>query len=128
MEEDSPEDGFADESALIQFVQLHGRQSRHQVHEVFRDDPNLRHPRPPKISEIEEKQRTEKRNGLGLCMPSCFVGFVLLYSSVNRGLGCVIRETTLLPSWIRIKRRKESRSEPDPFWIRPDWWREYIYS
>lgn len=38
-----PENGLADEDIVVEFVELDGGKRGHHVHEVFRDDLNLRH-------------------------------------------------------------------------------------
>lgn len=38
-----PENSFTDESIFVEFIELHGRHGSHHVHEILRNDPNLRH-------------------------------------------------------------------------------------
>lgn len=38
-----PEDGLADEGAIVELIELHSWQRGHHVHEILRHDPYLRH-------------------------------------------------------------------------------------
>jgi hypothetical protein len=42
-ERGGPENGFADESVLVELVELHGGQGGHHVHKILRDYLHLRH-------------------------------------------------------------------------------------